>query len=226
MKDIKLETHCNASLQRLFMNGDILKFKNKYRAESARREGWNYSQNGCYFVTICTENKKIFFGEVLGNEDEAGVELSEIGKITDKFWLEIPKYFPFVRLYEHIIMPNHIHGIVEIDYGENDKIVALQKVETQYLASQRLETQGIASLRSEYKNKFGSQSNNLSSIIRGFKSGVKKYATINNIDFAWQPRFYDRIIRNEKEFGKIREYIINNPLKWELDKNNPENLFM
>jgi REP element-mobilizing transposase RayT len=198
------------------MNSDILKFKTKYRAESARRKGWDYSQAGCYFITICTRNKEMFFGEVVGDEDEAEVELSEIGKIADKFWLEIPKYFPFIKLYEHIIMPNHVHGIIEIDYEENDKIVASQKVETQ----------SIASLQGAYKNKFGPQSNNLSSIIRGFKAGVKKYATINNIDFAWQPRFYDRIIRSEDELGKIREYIINNPLKWELDKNNPENLFM
>jgi putative transposase len=120
-------------------------------------------------------------------------------------------------------MPNHIHGIIFI----NNDIV-----ETQYLASQKNgsksestpkqtivtkhdfknETQGIASLRKQNSNKFAPQSNNLASIIRGFKIGVKKYSTMNNIDFIWQPRFHDHIIRNESDLKRIREYVKNNPL--------------
>lgn len=75
-------------------------------------------------------------------------------------------------------------------------------------------------------NKFGPQSKNLASIIRGFKIGVKKHATINNINFTWQARFYDHIIRNDKSLNKIRKYIQNNPEKWEQDRNNSKNLFM
>jgi len=78
----------------------------------------------------------------------------------------------------------------------------------------------------EYNNKFGPQSKNLSSIIRGFKIGVKNFSNQNKMDFIWQNRFYYHIIRNEEELNKIRQYIINNPLKWELDINNPENLLM
>ena len=63
-------------------------------------------------------------------------------------------------------------------------------------------------------NQFDPQSKNLASIIRGYKSSVKKYATINNIDFVWQPRFHDHIIRNDESFHRISEYIINNPLNW------------
>lgn len=86
-------------------------------------------------------------------------------------------------------------------------------------------TQNLAFLP-EYQNKFGPQSKNLSSIIRGFKIGVTKYVNNNNLEFAWQSRFHDRIIRNENELNHIRQYIFNNPLRWELDKNNLENLFM
>ena len=74
-------------------------------------------------------------------------------------------------------------------------------------------------------NKFGAQRNNLASIIRGYKSSVKGYANLNHIDFEWQPRYYDRIIRNEKEHLNITEYIYNNPEKWLLNGDNFENLF-
>ncbi len=80
------------------------------------------------------------------------------------------------------------------------------------------ETQNIASLRNEPKNKFGPQSQNLASIVRGFKIGVTKFARTENIPFAWQPRFYDHIVRDEKDLNRIRPYILNNPAKWQDDK--------
>lgn len=176
-------------------------YKNKYRVQSARLNGYDYSQNGFYFVTICTNGKICYFGDIIiETQNFASLRLTEIGEIAKQCWLEIPKHFPFVNLDEFIVMPNHLHGILEI---KNDK-------------KQQM----------EYQNKFGPQSKNLSSIIRGFKIGVTKYTNNHNIDFAWQPRFHDRIIRSEDELNRIRQYIINNPLKWELDKNNLENLFM
>ena len=148
----------------------------------------------------------MFFGDIIKSGTEYcpiyEMKLSEVGKIAEKYWTEILKHFPFVNLDEHIIMPNHIHGIIEID---------------------KVGTQNLVFLQSGYKNKFGPQSKNLSSIIRGFKIGVTKYANSNNMNFAWQPRFHDRIIRNEKELDTIRKYISENPAKWHLDKDNPEN---
>ena len=120
------------------------------------------------------------------------MQLSQTGKTAHLYWREIPNHFAFVILDDFIVMPNHIHGTIIID-------------------KPRVETQDVASLP---KNKFGPQSQNLSSIIRGYKSAVKKYAVINNFEFVWQSRFYDHIIRNEKSFYKIKEYIINNPAKW------------
>ncbi|MCJ7509237.1 MAG: hypothetical protein MUO85_11035 [candidate division Zixibacteria bacterium] len=175
------------------------KFREKYRIPSARLLHYNYSKNGVYFVTICTKNFECYLGEVVNDK----MILSEIGKITDEYWREIPKHFPFVKLDAFVVMPNHLHGILIID--------------------KTVETQNLASLQ---KNKFGPQSQNLASIVRGFKIGVKKYAVIHNISFGWQPRFYDHIIRNNKSLNGIREYIQNNPLKWELDKNNIHNLYI
>jgi len=181
------------------------KYKNK---KQYRYKGYDYSQDGFYFVTICTKNREFYFGDIVNKK----INLSEIGKITEKCWLEIPNHFPFVKLDEYIVMSNHLHGIIII---ENN---------TQNVGTQNVGTQNFAFLR--YENKFGPQSKNLSSIIRGFKIGVTKYAKNNNIIFGWQSRFYDRIIRNNNELNRIRQYIINNTVKWELDRNNLENLLM
>jgi|TARA_Y100000310_G_C20601280_1_gene773181 REP element-mobilizing transposase RayT len=197
------------------------KFKDKYRIASTRLPGWNYSENGHYFVTICTNNRINYFGKVKNNI----MHLSDIGKITMKYWQEIPKHFPFVKLDEYVIMPNHIHGILIIN--NFDQVETQNFAFSNYEAIRSVETQNFASLRpNEYKNKFGPQSKNLSSIIRGFKIGVKKYATINNISFAWQSRFYDHIIRHDQALNNIRQYIIDNPKKWQRDRNNSAGLYI
>ncbi len=188
------------------------KFRNKYRIESNRLRGWDYGWNAPYFITICTQNREYYFGDI----KDGKMKLSEIGKMAEKYWDEIPEHFPFVKLDAFVVMPNHIHGIIIIDKiddgrdvdGHNDG----RNVETQNFASLQLSTS------SPSKNKFGPQSKNLASIIRGYKIGVTKNARQIDADFAWQPRFYDHIIRNEKSFQTIKNYIINNPLKWDTDK--------
>ena len=190
------------------------KYKDK---KQYRYKGYDYSKDGLYFVTICTKDRELYFGDIINEK----MRLSRIGRAVERFWLEIPKHFPFVELDEFVIMPNHIHGIIEIA-----RDAEIQNVGTQNVGTQNVGTQNFVFLQEEYQNKLGPQSKNLSSIIRGFKIGVKKFCTNNNVIFAWQSRFYDRIIRNEKELNNIRQYIIDNPLKWELDRNNPVNLFM
>jgi len=190
------------------------KFKNKYRTTSIRLKNWNYATRGYYFITICTKNRKCYFGNILDKK----MQLSKIGKIANAYWQEIPEHFPFTTLDKFIVMPNHIHGIVIIN----------NNVETQNLANNvnNVETQNLASLRQNKGNKFGPQSQNLASIIRGLKIGVKKWATINNIPFQWQPRFYDHIVRNERSLHQIRQYIVDNPSNWENDRDNLENLYI
>ena len=184
------------------------KFKNKYRIESSRLQGYDYSQNGMYFITICTKDREHFFGEV----ENGKMELNEVGKMADQFWQEIPKHFPFVKLDVHQVMPNHVHGNVEIlPCARRDE--ALPRLYT-----------GAHPQMSKISPKPGS----LAVIIGSYKSIVAKMIRkqLNPITFAWQSRFYDHIIRNEIELNKIREYIITNPEMWERDRNNPENLWM
>lgn len=172
------------------------KFKSKYRIQSTRLQYWDYGSNSMYFVTICTQGKENYFGNI-----ENGIMiLSEIGKIVQECWQNIPAHFPFVQLDESVVMPNHIHGIVLIN-----KPPQLNSPTTNPPQSQ---------------NKFGSQSQNLASIIRGFKTGVTKYARKNHINFDWQSRYHDHIIRDNNSLERIRNYIINNPIKWEFDKFN------
>lgn len=193
------------------------KFQNKYRIPSARLPGWDYGSNAAYFVTICTKDREHFFGKIVDEK----MRLSEIGKIANDYWLEMPKHFPFVILDEFVIMPNHVHGIIIINKRDNDDG---SSVETQNFASPdtngtyNLETQNFASLPSSTPNTFGPQSKNLASIVRGYKSAVKKYASLNNINFAWQPRFHDHIIRDKQAFQNISNYIINNPMNWSSDQ--------
>ena len=197
------------------------KFKDTYRTETSRLKGWNYASAGYYFVTICEKNRSPVFGNICDNM----VLFTTIGRVAMECWVEIPEHFPFVELDAFCIMPNHIHGIIIINPGD---------VETQNLASlqndkpgnihgilnhKTVETQDIASLQCDGSgNKFGPQSKNLASIVRGFKIGVTKYARANDISFEWQPRYYDRIIRDERELFEVRNYIRNNPVEWASDE--------
>ena len=165
------------------------KYQNKYRIPSARLPDWDYGSNAYYFVTICTGNRKHYFGKIHDHK----MQLSPIGEIANTCWLEIPEHFPFIILHNNVVMPNHVHGIIQI--SKNDDVIGSV-------------------------NKFGPQSKNLASIIRGFKIGVTKNARIIDPLFRWQPRYHDHIIRDNKSFENISRYIINNPKKWDMDMFN------
>jgi REP element-mobilizing transposase RayT len=96
------------------------KFQNKYRIQSARLQNWDYGSNGAYFITICTQNREHFFGEIIGNNSSSNTEksmrLNEIGLFAEKYWKEIPKQFPYVELGNFVVMPNHTHGILIINH--------------------------------------------------------------------------------------------------------------
>jgi putative transposase len=196
-------------MQRLYhVDGDMVLFKNKYRIESTRLKGWDYRSTGYYFVTICTQNREHFFGEVA----DGIIRLSSIGETAARFWAEIPSHHTRVELDEFIVMPNHVHGI----------IVIVAAVETL-----PVETLRATSLRDPKMSAISPKAGSLSAIVRSYKSAVSRWAGENGIAFfEWQSRYYDHIIRDEKSFKQIRQYIIDNPVKWESDHENPANLFM
>jgi REP element-mobilizing transposase RayT len=179
------------------------KFNNKYRIDSVRKENWDYGNNGRYFVTICTKNMVRYFGEIYGDACDASLRTTEVGKVVQQFWNKIPEIHTFANIDEFILMPNHLHGILLIN------------------------KENMENIKENYSNKFGPQSKNLSSIVRGFKGSVKSYADKNNLIFEWQKGYYDRIIRNEDELNRIRKYIRENPYKWDsINQNYEPNIFV
>jgi len=132
--------------------------------------------------------------------------LNEIGRIVERYWLEILQHYEFVEIDEQVIMPNHFHGIIILN--ENVTVETLHGV----------------SLLHETREFSKPIANSLSTIINHFKGAVTRQCNKQKLIFKWQPRFYDRIIRNEEELYSIRKYIQQNPLKWEIDKNFPENI--
>ncbi len=182
----------------------VEKFQNKYRVPSARAS-WHGYNGGVYFVTICTKNREHYFGQI----DNEGMKLSEIGQYANKCWREIPQHFPHVEIPIWVVMPNHIHGIIKINPICGD---AKSRGNAKFCVSTPTTTP------MKTTNKFGPQSKNLASVIRGFKIGVTKFANENNIPFAWQTRFHDHIVRDQKELNRIAKYIETNVVNWYLDK--------
>ena len=202
------------------------RFRNKYRIESTRLQNWDYQLGAAYFITICTQNKLHYFGEIVDSQ----MQLSAIGKIAENEWIKTFEMRPDMNLLmdTFIIMPNHFHAIIVI--GDN-------KYNIQCHTDARHCTQRDARhcmlrdakhcmLRDarhcvstdKPQNKFGPQRKNLSSIIRGYKIGVTKNARLIDPNFAWQARFHDHIIRNNESYEKIHNYIIENPENWDHDK--------
>ena len=170
-------------------------YKNKYRIPTARA-AWHDYNGGSYFVTICTKNRECYFGHISNGE----MGYSDLGQSAINCLEQIPAHFPHVEIPVFNVMPNHIHAIIIIN------------------APAPVETQNFASLQTdETKQKFGPQSKNLASVVRGFKIGVTKFANENDLSFAWQPRFHDHIIRNHHEMSLIADYIQNNVIRWKDD---------
>lgn len=200
------------------------RFRNKYRIASARLAGWDYGWDGAYFVTICTHEMVCILGKVIADEstDEVIVQLSEVGQIADDTWQQIPKHFSFARLGEHVVMPNHLHGIIIIDKPQESEDGTKKSTEAiRWLSDHRVSSPNKHSHGSQPETPGGITGtknpmlhDNLSRAIRWYKGRTTFECRKILPDFAWHPRFNDHIIRDGDEFEKISNYIINNPRKW------------
>jgi putative transposase len=212
----------------------------KHHRKTIRLKGYDYSQAGLYFITIVLHQRACLFGEVVSGGDaepdsteavradgaeavraedflpipnpltpnlpkqnlsyKPYMQLSPLGKIENDCWLQIPAHFPNVTLHEHVVMPNHIHGIVQITFNEEEKSVT-QKHEFQKMIPR-----------------------SISSIVKGFKIGVTKWYRNNITQIGddskplWHRNYYENIVRDEKAYQNIANYIDNNPSKWYEDK--------
>ena len=202
------------------------KFQNKYRIESARLKNWDYGRNAWYYVTICTGGRNCFFGAIVN----AKMNYSPTGDIARQLWMEIPNQFGYANLDEYIVMPNHIHGIIRINKPNSPSHPHPEKYNRLGNATDVPTTHDPnfddASMDiPTNKNPGGITGNynpmlhdNLSRIIRWYKGRVSFEVRKVMDGFSWQPRFHDRIIRNEEQLTRVRKYIINNLRNWKNDE--------
>lgn len=172
------------------------------------RASWHEYNGGMYFVTICTKDKEHYFGEIADEK----MNLTDIGMFADEQFRNVTAHYHYAEIPVWVVMPNHIHAIVIInnEFGLNDE---------KYSKSCRVVARNDATNeKNEYMSSLSPKQNTLSVVIRGLKSAITKYANEHSIPFAWQPRFYDHIVRNSAEMNAIAEYIENNVVKWELDE--------
>jgi putative transposase len=188
-----------------------LVYKEWRQRKTARLKNWNYAASAAYFITIGTANRIQFLGEITKNEDSNTFIPTQIGIEANKQWVKIPEIRPDmnIKLGAYQLMPNHLHGIITIGINQYNEHFYFNSIESE----NPLEIKGNYLTT---PNKFGPISHNLPAILRGFKSKVSKFATENNIDFKWQGRFNDHIIRSKIEYDEITEYIIQNPTNWEF----------
>ena len=170
------------------------------RGERYRRQNWDYRWAGLYFITICTYRRNHFFGKIRNSN----MQLSKVGVIADLLWYEIKNHSKNVELGEFVVMPNHIHGILNIK----------NFVKTEYSNTSSSSQDSKMIGKNRYQN-IGK--NSISSIISGYKSAVTKHANRLQLEFGWQSRFDDHIIRNEHSHKRIAKYIRTNPENWNKD---------
>ncbi|MCH7611786.1 MAG: transposase [Candidatus Marinimicrobia bacterium] len=201
------------------------KYQNKYRIPSTRLQNWDYRSAGAYFITTNTRNGEYYFGNVV----DAKMQLSNIGVIADILWNEIINHKKNVELGDFVVMPNHIHGILILDGNDNadngdggdggrdDACIVSTDTDTD------MDTGESINSKNQQTVKISPKSGSVSCIIGSFKSAVSKHAHRLGFEFEWQERFYDHIIRNDKSYIRIANYIINNPQNWGNDKFNKMN---
>ena len=187
----------------------------KYRKQ-IRLEKYDYSDEGWYFVTICTQNKECLFGDIVNNK----MILNQNGLLINENWRQLINKFS-IELDEFVIMPNHIHGIIVIRQA-NIVGVSFMKPKTNMIISKSNRHMGLLNNKKGLIN----QTPTLGLIIRYFKSKctyeLHKDGFNNDL---WQRNYYEHIIRNEKQYCQIRKYIKDNPINWEVDRNKNDASF-
>ncbi|MGI9191518.1 MAG: transposase [Chitinophagaceae bacterium] len=197
---------------------------NLHHRKSIRLKEYDYTQPGFYFITICCRNKAHRFGEVIvSNDNNAQMMLNQFGQIAQNEWLNTANIRSNIKLLEFVIMPNHMHGIIYVT----------RRGELHSPFNNELHSPTNNELHSPFNNELHSPTNNegvcktplrspsqtIGAIIRGYKAAVtKKMALLGFKEQLWQRNYYEHIIRDEKSYLYISNYIINNPLKWKEDK--------
>ncbi len=189
--------------------------------KTIRLKNYDYSQEGAYFVTICVKNRQCLLGKIINNK----MALNNIGETVEFTWLDLPNHNKNIELDHFVIMPNHIHGIINIvgagsQPALNQNNISINNIpdNCKILIDHKIKRAGLEPAPT--------CNHGLSEIIRQFKTfSARRVNKINNTfnNRLWQRNFYERIIRGQHDLNRIYEYIDNNPVNWESDENNIKN---
>lgn len=217
----------------------------RHRRRSMRLKGYDYSQAGAYFVTICTQGRACLFGEVVDGE----MRLNDAGRMVVAEWERLPALFPNVVLDAFVVMPNHIHGIVILTDPADDATdgataigATISGATTGGAATGGATTRVAPTTAGDDATPVGAglvpapstpalstPAPTLGDVIGAFKSrvtveyirGVKTFGWTPFDRRLWQRNYYEHIIRNEETLNCIRRYIAENPIRWTFDRENP-----
>ena len=182
----------------------------QHARRSIRLQGFDYAQTGTYFVTVCTQNRECLFGEVVNGV----MMLNDAGEMVRSVWDELSRHYPGINVDGFVVMPNHIHGIVVLNtVGAGPRACP----DDGRACHDDGQPQGVAPTMS------------LPDVVHRFKSltttryrhGIDRQGWRPFPGRLWQRNYYEHIIRDEAELNRIRRYIIDNPVQWETDRENP-----
>ena len=183
----------------------------KHHRRSIRLKGYDYAQEGVYFVTVCTQNRACLVGAVADGE----MQLNNAGQIAKAAWDDMPARFPSVRLDAFIVMPNHVHGIIIV----GAQFIAPPKTPPTNVGAQFIvPPDGFGATNPGVMN----YAPTLGDMVRAYKAAsTRLIRQAGTPDFAWQRNYYEHVIREEESLNRIRQYILDNPARWEFDLENP-----
>jgi len=185
----------------------------KHRRRSIRLKDFDYARAGAYFVTICVRNKECLLGEIIRGD----MAMTTLGTIVQSIWDDLPHHYLNIDVDAFIIMPNHVHGIIIL--GEDiTRSVGAGPRACPSDHRQQGQPRGAAPTQMslpDVVHRFKSLTTNR------YRKAVAELVARSSPGRLWQRNYYEHVIRNENELNRIRQYVIDNPLKWELDRENP-----
>jgi putative transposase len=186
-----------------------------HHRRTIRLQKYDYSSGGAYFVTICVQQRECLFGE----NSVGQMILNGAGKMVNEIWEALPERFQVVQLDQHVVMPNHFHGVVMLNHGRGESCI-------------RPDVAGDTNDQVNHIDRpSGTIENSLGRVMQAFKS-MTTNAYVKGVNLngwppfpgrLWQRNYFEHVILNEDDLANIRRYIADNPVKWGLDENNPVN---
>jgi putative transposase len=183
-----------------------------HHRRSVRLRGYDYGLPGAYFVTLCTYGHEGRFGEVVSGQ----MQSNAVGELVAQTWVWLAGRYGGVRLGVWVLMPNHVHGIIEL----TDAPGRGEEAEADSLSGSAIDPSASSPLRAH-----GTQPGSLSAIVQTFKAESTR--RVNRIlrlagsgNHVWQRNYYEHVVRNEREYRAIQEYILTNPAHWASDTEN------